>query len=76
MEHLLSPKVTPGVHCLNLRHKGMYVLSVPYEDESKFYDTSYDSTAYWCIDTQRGLGPDGQPVNPDRCQGDRGCCQQ
>ena len=25
MEHLTSPKLTPGVHCLSLRHKGMYV---------------------------------------------------
>ena len=39
MEHLISPKLTLGVHCLILRHKGMYVMSVPYPDESKFYDT-------------------------------------
>ena len=25
MDHLTSPKLTPGVHCLSLRHKGMYV---------------------------------------------------
>ena len=75
MEHLISPKVTPGVHCLSLRHKGMYVMSVPYPDESKFYDTSYDSTAYWCGETQCGFGPDGQPVRPDVCQSERGCCQ-
>ena len=29
MDHLTSPKLTPGVHCLNLRHKGMYVTSGP-----------------------------------------------
>ena len=39
MEHLTSPKLTIGVHCLSLRHKGMYVMSVPDPDESKFYDT-------------------------------------
>ena len=38
MEHLTSPKITLGVHCLILRHKGMYVMSVPYPDESNFYD--------------------------------------
>ena len=75
MEHLTSPKLTAGVHCLSLRHKGMYVTSVPYPDESKFYDTSYDSTAYWCGETQSGFGPDGQPVRPDVCQSLRGCCQ-
>jgi len=73
MEHLTSPKITT-VHCLNLRHKGMYVTAVPDPDESKFYD-SYDATAYWCTETMRGLGPDGQPVHADRCQGGRDCCR-
>ena len=46
MDHLTSPKLTPGVHCLNLRHKGMFVTSGPDPDEFTFYD-KYDSTAYW-----------------------------
>ena len=75
MHDLKSSKVDPRVHCLSLRHKGMYVTSVPYPDESKFYDTAYDSTAYWCGETQTGFGPDGQPVRPDVCQSQRGCCQ-
>ena len=29
MDHLTSPKLTPGVHCLNLRHKGIAVTSGP-----------------------------------------------
>jgi len=37
MDQLTSPKLTHGVHCLSLRHKGMYVMSVPDPDESKFY---------------------------------------
>src|SRR5213592_4713263 len=73
MEHLTSPKVIVGVHCLNLRHKGMYVLSTPYPEESQFYDP-YDAAAYWCVKTQRGFGPDGRPVRPDGCQGERDCC--
>ena len=73
MEHLTSPKVIPGTHCLHLRHKGMYVTSGPYPEESQFYD-AYDATAYWCIQTQRGFGPDGEPVRPDMCQGTRHCC--
>ena len=62
MDHLTSPKLTPGVHCLNLRHKGMYVMSVPYADESTFYD-KYDQTAYWCALTQTGFGPDREPAH-------------
>jgi hypothetical protein len=74
MDHLTSPKISVGVHCLNLRHKGMYVTSTPYPDESQFYD-SYDSTAYWCVETQRAFGPDGQPARPDCCSGERDCCK-
>src|SRR5471032_2109094 len=70
MDHLTSPKLTPGVHCLNLRHKGMFVTSGADPDELAFYD-KYDGTAYWCIETQRGFGPDGAPVRPDCCSGER-----
>ncbi len=70
-----SPLVNE-VHCSNLRHKGMYVMSVPDPDEFKFYDP-YDATAYWCIRTQKALGPDGKSVHPSTCQhaGTRGCCE-
>ena len=54
------------MHCLNIRHKGMFVTSGPDPDEFSFYD-KYDSTAYWCAETQRGFGPDGAPVRPDCC---------
>jgi hypothetical protein len=74
MEHLTSSKIIAAVHCLNLRHKGMYVLSTPYPEESQFYDP-VDTTAYWCVKTQRGFGPDGLPVRPDCCHGERGCCE-
>ena len=46
-------------HCGNLRHKGMYVMTIPDPDEFKFYDR-YDATHYWCTCTQRALGPDGR----------------
>jgi hypothetical protein len=74
MEHLTSPKIESGVHCLNLRHKGMYVMSVPDPDEYKFYD-KYDNTAYWCCQTATAFGPDGLPANPESCAGHRGCCK-
>jgi hypothetical protein len=41
MDHLTSPKLTPGVHCLSLRHKGMYVSSAPDPEELKFL-SAYD----------------------------------
>lgn len=74
MHDLTSPKVTSGVHCLHLRHKGMYVTGVADADEFRFYDP-YDAAAYWCTQTARAFGPDGQPVRPDCCRGDRVCCR-
>jgi hypothetical protein len=51
----------------------MYVMAVADPDEFRFYDR-YDATAYWCTCTQKGLGPDGAPVNADSCRAGRGCC--
>ena len=75
MEHLISPKLTPGVHCLSLRHKGMYVSAQPDPEEAACYDTSYESTAYWCSETLTGFGPDGQAVTAVACKNGRGCCK-
>jgi len=63
-------------HCGNLRHKGMYVMTVPDPDEFTFYDR-YDATHYWCTCTQRALGPDGRSVHPSTCHhdGGRSCCE-
>jgi len=74
MHDLISPKLTPGVHCLNLRHKGMYVNAVPDPDESKFYDV-VDTAAYWCAETASSAGPDGKAARPDLCDGSRECCK-
>ncbi len=75
MDHLISPKLEPGVHCLSLRHKGMYVTAVPYPEEANFYD-KYEGT---CVLVRRrrrsGFGPDGHPVNVHECTGERGCCK-
>ena len=73
MEPLASPKITVGTHCLRLRTKTMYVPSMLDASENA-YDP-YDSSAYWCLDTQTAFGPDGQPVRADVCQGGRGCCK-
>ena len=73
MESLTSPKVTVGVHCLKLRTKSMYINAVVDRPDWTAYD-SYDQTAWWCVKTQTGLGPDRHPVGPDACCGDRLCC--
>ena len=51
----------------------MYVNAVVDPAEATFYDP-YEHAAYWCVDTQSGFGPDGQPVRPDVCRDERGCC--
>jgi hypothetical protein len=71
---LISPKITVGVHCLKLRTKGMYLNAVVDPDEATFYD-AYDATAFWCVSTQTGFGPDGEPVRADLCHSGRGCCK-
>jgi len=71
---LTSNKLQFGVHCLLIRHKGMYTFELPNPGEGKFFD-AYDAGAYWCAETQSGFGPDGQPVRPDVCQNGRGCCK-
>jgi hypothetical protein len=74
MHALTSPKITVGVHCLKLRTKGMYIQTTVDPEEATFYDR-YDNSAFWCTTTQTGFGPDGNPVRPDSCCSDRGCCQ-
>ena len=74
MLSLTSPKIHVGVHCLKLRTKSMYIHPVVDPDEATFYD-AYDNSAVWCVSTQTGFGPDGQPVRPDLCHGERGCCR-
>ena len=75
MDHPIPSSPLVGAHnCHQLRHKGMYVTAGPDPDEFTFYD-KYESTAYWCVETQRGFGPDGEPVRPDCCTRQRGCCK-
>lgn len=70
-----SRHVPGGLHCGHLRHKGMYVLSVPDPAETAFYD-AYDATAYWCTKTQKPLGPDGRRAHASACTGGRSCCSR
>jgi hypothetical protein len=69
-----STKITFGTHCLNIRHKAMYIGEVPNPGDENFYD-HYDATAYWLQRHTNRIRPDGQPVRPDVCQSARGCCK-
>jgi hypothetical protein len=69
---LISPKINVGVHCAKLRTKSMYLNAVVDPDEATFYDP-YDCSAFWCVTTQTGFGPDGQPVRDDLCRSGRRC---
>lgn len=69
-----TSRLVNGSHCAHLRHKGMYVTSVPDPDEALFYDP-YDATAYWCTRTQKALGPDGRPAHAEACIEGRDCCR-
>ncbi len=69
----LSSKITVGVHCDNLRTKSMYINAVVDQAPWMSYDSN-DQTAWWCVKTQTALGPDREPVHPEACCGDRGCC--
>lgn len=76
MDHpALSSRTVSTSHCSHLRHKGMYVTSVPDPDEARFCGGDYDATAYWCLCTQKAIGPDGNPVHPDTCRDGRACCE-
>jgi len=67
-------KITPGVHCLKLRTKQMYINATVDPPDVPLYDP-YDVSAYWCVLTQTALGPDRQPVRPDNCCEGRDCCK-
>ena len=71
---LQSMRIVFGVHCLKIRHKGMYINPNPDPNPDE-YEELYDSGCHWCASTLTAFGPDGQPVRPDICQGDRACCE-
>lgn len=78
MDHpTLTSRLVTTSTCTHLRHKGMYVTSVPDPDDAAHCGGGYAATAYWCTCTMKALGPDGEPVGPDGCRADagRGCCE-
>jgi hypothetical protein len=53
--------------CPNLRCKEMFHQS-PGQEEDQF-----SSGLYWCVRTQEGFGPDGEPVHRAQCCAGRSC---
>jgi hypothetical protein len=74
MEELHSTRIRFGVHCLHIRHKGMYVNSQTDLSDDE-YNALFDSGCHWCAQTQTAFGPDSHPVRPDLCLDGRNCCQ-
>jgi hypothetical protein len=57
--------------CTNIRHKLMYCDArhqVP-----GYVDDSSDTRVFFCSKTGDVLGPDGEAVSPDDCEGGREC---
>jgi len=61
-----------GATCDDLRHKMMFITAPAGSDEG--LGPSSLPVTFWCVKTQRGLGPDGEPVDSERCVDGRGCC--
>jgi hypothetical protein len=72
---LHSRRIQFGVHCLHIRHKGMYVSPVDPEMDDDQYNELFDSGCHWCAATQTSFGPDGHPVRPELCLDGRACCE-
>ena len=63
-----APPTPAGPPCRHLRSKGMYV----YTDGLS--DSESDSSAYWCLATMTGFGPDDESVGrPACCDPSRSC---
>jgi hypothetical protein len=72
MDHPIpASRLVTDEHCANLRHKGMYVQSDPADPLA----SDGVATNYWCVLTQRGVGPDGEPANNHDCKTGRCCCE-
>jgi hypothetical protein len=74
-EPTLTSRSLTTVHCVRLRHKGMYVGQDPVAYESEYDRDWLGASAYWCLKTQKSFGPDGGVVTAEACCGDRGCCE-
>jgi hypothetical protein len=66
-----TPPVKLQPACAHIRHKLMY--SETSHAVRGMVDDSSDTRVFFCVRTFEALGPDDQPVSPDRCAPGRSC---
>jgi hypothetical protein len=54
--------------CVNLRWKGLYI-----DPQADLALEQGDERIFWCVKTQRNLGPDGNLVDSYECSPGRSC---
>jgi len=59
-----APEPPTAEPCRHLRSKGMYVYT---DNPGDAHDES-DTTAYWCLKTLKGFGPDDEAVGRLDCR--------
>ena len=62
-----------SIPCRHLRNKGMYVYTDGFGSEPH---DDYDSTAYWCLKTMKGFGPDDDFANGEDCRNPERSCYE
>ncbi len=60
-------------YCLYLRTKTAYFRT---PDGRRMFEPESSTACYTCLKTQRPVGPDGMPVEPEVCAEDRGCFEE
>lgn len=65
-----SPLAGPAHEaCRCLRSKEMYI----HVDQPDWHIYNSHSGIFWCIHTQKALGPDGKAAEPEQCKPGRSC---
>jgi hypothetical protein len=60
--------------CIHLQSKAMAVFGEGFESDPDYQN---DLTDFWCIQTAKGLGPDGSEVGmKECCNRERSCYQE
>ncbi len=68
------PSSEPTPRCKNLYCKSMMVYGEAFESDP---DYQAGMTDFWCVQTGRGIGPDGGDVSMDDCRTrERGCYRE
>jgi len=57
-------------YCGWLRTKSAYLRSPTGE---RIFEAQSSTACYWCLKTQRPVGPDAMPADAESCGDDRGC---